>query len=477
MDKKIIWGIIGLMTASVIGIIALQISLINHYYAQNENQFNQNVFEAMAQVSKSLEWAEENEFWNGYSLNKIEENRDEIFIEQVIHGIRELPDGFPLDTLAMKRHIIGVQKRSSALNPIEERISIERLDTLLHKAFRSHGIKTLPQYGVFSLSKEKFVIINNHFAATDNETDIMAVNQLRSTAYRADLFLSDNYPPGQLMVYFPAKAAVVWRNLWQPLLLGFLFAIIILACFAYTVNVIFKQKKVSEMKNDFINNMTHEFKTPISTISLCSDSITSPMVIGNPDKIRRFADIIKQENKRMNSQVEKVLQMALIDREEYKLNISEVNINEVVQQAVSNAALQVEKKEGTAIAIMNATKPTVEGDLTHISNIINNLLDNANKYSPEKPDITVTTKNVSKGVEVSITDKGIGMTREAKKHIFDKFYRAHTGNVHDVKGFGLGLTYVKAMMNAHKGQIEVKSELGKGSTFILFFPNKSEQRD
>jgi two-component system phosphate regulon sensor histidine kinase PhoR len=246
---------------------------------------------------------------------------------------------------------------------------------------------------------------------------------------------------------------------------------IILFCFAYTISVIFRQKKLSEMKNDFINNMTHEFKTPIATISLASDSIASPRIINEPDKIRRFTDIIRQENKRMNNQVEKVLQMARIDRQDFNLNMADVNMHDVIKNAVEYISLQVEKKDGKVLADLQAEQPVIKGDMTHISNVINNLLDNANKYSPETPEISVATRNVNGGLEVIVSDNGIGISKESKKHIFEKFYRVHTGNLHDVKGFGLGLSYVKAMMDAHKGKVEVKSELGKGSSFVLFFPN------
>jgi two-component system phosphate regulon sensor histidine kinase PhoR len=174
----------------------------------------------------------------------------------------------------------------------------------------------------------------------------------------------------------------------------------------------------------------------------------------------------------MNSQVEKVLQMALIDKKDFSLKVSDVNLHDIIHNAVENISLQVEKKGGKAWAELEASNPMIEGDNIHISNIINNLLDNANKYSPDEPEISVHTRNVPNGVEVTISDKGIGMNKEQRKHIFDKFYRVHTGDVHDVKGFGLGLSYVKAMMTAHQGQIDVKSELGKGSSFTLFFPCK-----
>jgi two-component system phosphate regulon sensor histidine kinase PhoR len=242
--------------------------------------------------------------------------------------------------------------------------------------------------------------------------------------------------------------------------------------FWYTIQVIFRQKQLSEIKNDFINNMTHEFKTPIATISLAADSIGSPVVMGNPDKIRRFIDIIRQENRRMNSQVERVLQMALIDKKDFELKITEVNVHDLVLQAVDNFSLQVEKREGIIRTELLADKPVIEADATHLTSVIHNLLDNANKYSPEKPDITVSTRNVPIGIEITVTDHGMGISKEARKHIFDKFYRVHTGNIHDVKGFGLGLSYVKAIMVAHKGLVDVKSEPGKGSSFSLTLPRR-----
>ncbi len=465
MDKKIIWGIILLMTASVVGIMTLQITLINHYYNLEEQNFSAAVFSAMDNVVNRLEVNEKVEKFNGYSA----QTPDFLAIEQSFHGIDASPDDFPLDSTLVKQHNQSVRRFFYIDYPLEDRINCERLDTFLRQSFRSHHLQLKKfQYGVYSRSYKSFIILNGVSMLAGHA--VAPSEQLINSQYRADVFPGDPLPPGSLYVYIPSKAAIVWKELWLPLLLGLAFSMIIITCFAYTINIIFKQKKVSEMKNDFINNMTHEFKTPIATISLASDSISSPSIINNPEKIKRFADVIKQENRRMNSQVEKVLQMALIDRDEYKLHLASVDVNEVVRQAVMNASLVVEKRSGSIAAYPNATNPVVEGDLTHISNVVNNLLDNANKYSPEHPEITVTTRNVVNGVEITVADKGIGMSKEARKFIFDKFYRVPTGNLHDVKGFGLGLTYVRAMMIAHKGQIDVKSELGKGSAFTLFFP-------
>ena len=226
------------------------------------------------------------------------------------------------------------------------------------------------------------------------------------------------------------------------------------------------------MKTDFINIMTHEFKTPIATISLASDSILSPSILENKDKVTRFINIIKQENKRMLSQVEKVLQMAQIEKENVELKFNAVNLHETIEDAVINAELKIQAKGGTIQTVLLSQNPIIEADQIHISSIINNLLDNAEKYTPEHPEIVITTRDVKGGIEFDVSDNGIGMTKDALKLIFEKFYRVHTGNVHDVKGFGLGLSYVKAMVDAHHGKIFVKSEPGKGSIFTIYLPSK-----
>jgi two-component system phosphate regulon sensor histidine kinase PhoR len=227
------------------------------------------------------------------------------------------------------------------------------------------------------------------------------------------------------------------------------------------------------MKTDFINNMTHEFKTPIATISLASDSVLSPTIMKDEQKVRKFIRIIKEENTRMLNQVEKVLQIARIDKKNFELRKTRIELHELIKKAVEHSQLNIEKKGGEIILELNASLTELLADQTHISNIIHNILDNAIKYTPEKPHIVVSTKNLLNGIEMIIKDNGVGMSKEARKHIFDKFYRIPTGNVHNIKGFGLGLSYVKAMVEAHEGKVSVKSELGKGSELIIFFPQKN----
>jgi two-component system, OmpR family, phosphate regulon sensor histidine kinase PhoR len=466
MNRKEIWLIIGLMSLAVIGVMSLQIGFIQRSIQVNEDQFNSHILAALGKAAEKVEKVEDYQvakYANGYSIKQLR-------VDTVTGAYQyQQMDVVSNDPSVLQLKMDAAQLKQEMFNtPLEERIEVIQLDAILRQEFGDRGIAVPFSYGVLSNASNTWVIFNNHYVVP-NESQA-AFDFLRTSNYRVNLFKNDLSSPGYLYVFFPTKTSIVWGDLWLNLLFSLLFVAVILGCFAYTINVIFRQKKLSEMKNDFINNMTHEFKTPIATISLASDSITNPSVIGNPDKIRRFADIIRQENKRMNGQVEKVLQMAVIERGSINLNLSSVDLHQVIEQALGNITLQVERKDGTTKAILNAQKSIIEGDANHISNIINNLLDNANKYSPEHPDITVSTRNVSNGVEVTITDKGIGMTKEAKKKIFEKFYRVHTGNVHDVKGFGLGLSYVKTMITAHKGSIDVHSELGKGSSFVVFFP-------
>lgn len=513
MNKKAIWVIIGLMSAALIGIIVLQTYWIRWAIQLNEDRFDKDIIAVLNRVADKLQIAEnikDNlEVFNqpiGENTTAWKQKVYQNFKQGSKDLIAENLDGKNLefDSTQLKQSGLFIHlddknecrcpdcererferyeqqvkywermQINKLLNPepITHRIELKMLHESLANELANRFIDIDFHYGVYSHKEKSFVIIDGHYVVRDNspQTYTTGTKTLYNSEYNVDLYPDDIQSPGLLMVHFPGKTNLVWRTVWKTLVGSIIFTGLILFCFAYTIQVIFFQKKVGEMKSDFINNMTHEFKTPIATISLAADSITSPLVASDAGKVRRFAEIIKQENKRMNNQVEKVLQMALIDKNDFQLKISDINLHDVINQAIENAALQVEKKDGEITAELEASNPVIQGDVTHVTNIIHNLLDNANKYTPANPQISVHTRNINNGVEVIVKDNGIGMTKEAKKHIFDKFYRVHTGNLHDVKGFGLGLSYVKAMINAHNGQIDVKSELGKGSSFILFFP-------
>ena len=239
--------------------------------------------------------------------------------------------------------------------------------------------------------------------------------------------------------------------------------------------MIVNQKKISQIKNDFINNMTHEFKTPIATISLATDSILMPSVLSNVEQTKTFLNIIKEENGRMNSHVERVLQMSMIDKREFSMIKTTLDLHEIINRAVENIRLLAEETGGEVQSELEAQVSKFDVDEIHFTNVIVNLLENALKYAKDNPHVVISTQNSTRGIVISIKDNGIGMTREQQNKIFDKFYRAEGGNVHNVKGFGLGLSYVKAVIDGHGASISVKSKINVGTEFLLEIPyNESD---
>jgi len=231
------------------------------------------------------------------------------------------------------------------------------------------------------------------------------------------------------------------------------------------------QKKMSEIKSDFINNMTHEFKTPLATISLAVDALKNEKVLNDKSKWQYFNNIIKDENRRMNKHVETILQAALMEKQELKLNLTHIHVHDLLRRVVDNFQLQMQEKNGKVDFLLNAADDALDVDEVHFSNLVSNLIDNAIKYSKENLLIKIITHATPKHFVLQIQDNGIGMSKETVKHVFEKFYRAHTGNLHNVKGFGLGMSYAKTVIDAHKGKIKVESAPGKGSTFTLEFPH------
>lgn len=468
MNKKFIWGIIILMSVALFGIAVTQFIWIKTQVDLDAKSFEDKTYMALNNVKIRMSKDAEQQ----KSVAEVIE--DKRLFGQSVTTISNLLSPENKNYFNNKHQISRIMQNIVDPAYLLENMDIEKLDKYLKDELKDQGIDIKYDYGVYSNKEKYYIFRNGHFAVVPMSGKASKPNgaerDFNSSPYVVQLYGIDEESPGHLKIFFPGKQSFLWSRVLPSLLTSFLFTGLVLFCFAYTIFVIFRQKKVSEMKTDFINNMTHEFKTPIATISLASDSITNKTVIDNPEKIKRFAGIIKQENNRMLDQVEKVLQMAKIDKRDFDLKLADVNINDIVYQATENARLKIIKREGTLDVSLNATIPTVQGDLTHISNIVHNLLDNAEKYSNEKPKIHVTTTSVKGGVEIDIRDNGIGMNQESIKHIFDKFYRVHTGNRHDVKGFGLGLSYVKALMDAHNGKIKVTSEIGVGSTFSVFFP-------
>lgn len=380
-------------------------------------------------------------------------------IQQKADSIKErskLENKSEMVTIILDELLTGKRKLSNRFQP-------EQLDSLLKMELGNKGIDIEYYYGVLDQNQDSLIYVEKPDAAFD-----LLQSDLRVTLFPNDIIGNINY----LIVHFPRQKEYLISKTWLTLIMALVLIIIVVLCFAYAIFTIIKQKKLSSIKNDFINNMTHEFKTPISTISLATEALQEQSVVQNPGVRERYLRIIDSENQRLSRQVEKVLQIASLEQEDFELKIEKVDVHKTIEKALQNIALQVEKKGGSITTDFKAIEKLIPADEHHLTNIIYNLLDNANKYTNRPPHISITTADdPGKGIWIRIIDNGIGMTKEVINRIFDKFYRKPTGNLHDVKGFGLGLSYVKTLVEAHGGLIDVKSALGKGSIFEIFLPS------
>ncbi len=348
--------------------------------------------------------------------------------------------------------------------PLQDRIDFKELDQSLKSNLASNGINLVYHFSVYTNNGQCV------YQCPDYESDG------EEWTFTQTLFKNDPVQKvGQLRVHFPAFGDYVYKSL-AFILPSIGFTMVLLVTFIVTMILVFRQKKLSEVKNDFINNMTHEFKTPISTISLASQMLNDEAVPKSPKTLSRLATTISDETKRLRFQVEKVLQLSMYENQKSNLNMVRLNVNELIAGVIHTFTLKVEKNGGKIISCLHADRPFVMVDEMHFTNVVFNLMDNAVKYKRKDAqlELTVSTWNESKHLYISIQDNGIGIKKDDLKRIFEKFYRVHTGNVHDVKGFGLGLAYVKKIINDHKGTVSAESELGIGTKFIIKLPAPSE---
>jgi two-component system phosphate regulon sensor histidine kinase PhoR len=345
--------------------------------------------------------------------------------------------------------------------PIEKRLSRGVLDSLTASTLQQSGI-TLPfAFGVISERDDSLHLMQPASFAPE----------LRSSKFKTRLFPNDlSHSFNQLVLYFPGEQAFLLKQIGPHLALAVLFMGIIVCCFAYTIRTIIRQKEFSLRLMDFVNNMTHEFKTPISTISVAVETILHPAALHDEEKIKRYTGVIQDESARMKHQVDKILQMAIIEEGKYSLKRAPVDIQSLIAKAAENATLQVDARGGTIRCELLAPLSIIDADVVHLANVINNILDNAVKYSQEAPEIVVTTRNEETRLVCSVKDNGIGISEEDQRHVFERYFRVHTGNIHNVRGFGLGLAYVKLITEAHGGSVSLRSDLGRGTTVELAFP-------
>ena len=510
MSQKAILQILILMSSALLGIIVMQIYFVYSTINLNYEVFDSNVHAALNQTVGQLEQQELEQsaedigitakFFkdkeSDVTLTPYFSKLDEIYsdiatkdtsikastVDSIKEGKhKEMRDTF-LSTQTKKVWKKGENSEKASIHfqrlwvyhgilrdiSLENRASINNLPQILKEELVKAGVNTPYVFALYDLKRDSFISQRSEC----QQTDISLYKDTSDYLYHVDLFPTETPIAARLYIDFPNKKPFVWKGAIFYILSAFVFSGIIMACLYFTVKILFTQKKLAEMKSTFLNNMTHEFKTPIATISLASDSIRNLMRMGKYERVDKFINIIKEENTRMLTQVEKVLQMAKIEKKDLKLNIEAFHAHELIAKAVENISLQVEQRLGSITTDFAADPDIIEADAMHFFNAVQNLLDNANKYSPQTPHIHIATKNApaSKGILITVTDKGLGIAKEDIKQIFDSFFRVSTGNVHDVKGFGLGLNYVKSITDAHGGTVSVQSELGKGSTFTMFMP-------
>jgi two-component system phosphate regulon sensor histidine kinase PhoR len=341
---------------------------------------------------------------------------------------------------------------------ILNRIDKEEIDSLLTKELQNKGIELAYNFKVFN----------------ENKVPVTGKSQIHTNnlaSFTTQLFPNDVFGNSSMLkVEFPNRTGYLIRKSGFTLASSVILIGIIIYCFSFAVLTILRQKKLSEMKNDFINNMTHEFKTPISTVSLATEALSEQEIGDNTDMRKRYLGIIKDENTRLGQQVEKVLQIAALDKKDFNLKREDFNLHAVISKVLKSLDMQLAQKHISVDFLQEAKDDLLNADKVHITNALYNLIDNAIKYGKENGQIVVRTEQYENILKVQVGDDGPGISDQDQKLIFDKFYRVHTGNLHDIKGFGLGLPYVKSILDAHGGAISVKSTLGKGSTFTITIP-------
>ncbi len=512
------------MSLSLIGIILVQVYWFDSSFKNNDEQFRFHVQQAIGNVSNKLQKQEAYSFYDKYnrykdSTGKAPQKKDllEFYYvqkntrtnETIIYSNSIIAEDYSISSSIFNKKIDSVKLKNfstkrttevfnsnaidnsslqnnlipdsktqksgsldvldnaqfeiffkdiAAVMPIEERISKESIRKLLSNELNVFGIKTPFEFGIYSnglatkIKSEKFKFDKNSTYTipilTDNEG-------------------SNNY---QLLVSFPQKKKFLFSELLGITVLSIVFTLIIVIAYSSALNQLIRQRQISEIKTDFINNMTHEFKTPIATINLALDAIKNPKIIDDKEKLHRYLQMIRDENKRMHAQVENVLRISKLEKRELDINKESNNIHEIIDEAIEHVNLIIEDRQGSITTHFDANRTTVLLNDVHFTNVLVNILDNAIKYSPEIPVIDIYTENVKDFVIIKIKDQGAGMSKVAQKRIFEKFYREHTGDLHNVKGHGLGLAYVKRIAEDHNGEVYVESEKGKGSIFIIKLP-------
>jgi two-component system phosphate regulon sensor histidine kinase PhoR len=512
------------MSLSLIGIILVQVYWFNTSFKNNEEQFKFHVTQVIDNVANKLQKQEAYSFYNQYnqykdSTGKVPQkddllefyyvqknprtNKTIVYSNSIIAEDYNVPSTFFDKKFSSERfknfnskrvtevynnHIIDKTnlqqsltpdvkiEKSGNLNildnaqfeiffkdiasamPLQERVSVPALQKLIKKELVEHGVKTKFEFGIY----------NNGLATKIKSNDF---KYDKEATYSIPVFAdNEGNEKYKLLVTFPYKKKFLLSELVSITVLSIIFTLIIIVAYTSALNQLIRQRQISEIKTDFINNMTHEFKTPIATINLALDAIKNPKIIDDKEKVFKYLQMIRDENKRMHAQVENVLRISKLEKKELDIEKESSNVEEVIMDAIEHVNLILEDRKGMITTHLDAARTTVLMNDVHFTNVIVNVLENAIKYSVDVPSIDLYTENIKDIILIKVQDKGLGMSKIAQKRVFEKFYREHTGNIHNVKGHGLGLAYVKRIVEDHNGQVYVESEKGKGSTFIIKLP-------
>src|SRR5690625_54351 len=517
MKKKMFFLLIGVMSISLLGIIVVQAYRIKQNMDSREDQFTFNATQTLIEVAERIRNKEIDDYYVRYAalpdtikqpdrasfsqLFHVEKNEltNETYILtnsilQEDYKVKSDIPGSETDTIDFKKLVntkvtlIRKQDMQSEMRlsaherfervsrleenekillmdtikektekiPIYKRVDAEELRILIDEQLKMRGIKSDFDFGIFS-SGLATKVMTAHFDRNDESAYGISILPSEKTNYK-------------LFINFPDKEKEIFASIFWLSTMSFIFTFIIILTFVRAIYQLIKQRRIDQIKTDFINNMTHEFKTPIATINLALDSVSNPKVLEDPQKVNKLLKMIRDENHRMHAQVENVLRISKLERNELDLKKERLSLHELVNDAISHIQLIVEDRQGYINTHLNAEKDSILANNSHFINVLVNILDNAVKYSEDFPKIDISTESAGNYIVLKVSDQGSGMSKYVQKRIFDQFYREPTGNIHNVKGHGLGLSYVKKIVEDHQGEITVESEKGKGSTFIIKLP-------
>ena len=473
MEKRTITALVVAISVALLGLVVVQVKWVRDTLTLKDAQFAENIDNALVAVSDRLERADARHNLNAFPVGK---NSGVALIDQALDRRDSAAEQNLLNDDTLDELLRGILT-AGMFRDIHDRIDPRLLDSLISEELRLRHIDCRYAYGVFGQGGEEVLL---------GLEDAADTAMLRDSPHRTRLFRND-WPQAQVAAWWlhlsvPARPSVLLRSMWPMVVSTTVFLLLIVVVFGFTVRTILRQKRLGDIKNDLVNNLTHELKTPISTISLACEALNDPGIPKDPEQVKLFTNMIRDENKRLGLLVESVLQSAVADHGNMRLRTTDVDMHALLTEVVRNSSLQAGNRGGRITLEPQAELAHVRGDRTHLTNIFYNLIDNAVKYCTVSPVVRIATRSDAQALTIGVRDNGIGIPRGEQRKIFDRLYRVPTGNVHNVKGFGLGLSYVKSVVERHGGTIRVESDPegfngSTGSRFIITIPFEHGEQD